>query len=505
MSERTPSAGDGDAFSAPADAQPRTAADGVDAYVVPTRRLHPLSPITTVPISNLVYAGVAGGLSGSRVLAGLLVVLLGVAWLQWWRRQLSVAGGVVRIDEGVVVRKQQLIPCDRIQEVALVQTLRDRLFNLATLRIRIASGDGAVSLASLSQDDAEDLRHRLLALRGGSDRPIGAGGVAADAAVVPDGPWVPAAHRLIEVSYPRLVVHGLTGGTLLIVLAFLAPAMELLDALGSASDSPLGDTTVVVATVILFLGGAVLWFGAAVVASLLQYGGFSLELVGDELHARYGLLDRRQVAMPLDRIQAVEVAAPLPRRWLGFASLIFRSAGRGGGATNRMTVPIVREDEIGPLLTTVLRRAAELPDLVPAPPVARRRAVVRHAAPLLVMAAAAAVVWWPWGLVGLVAVVPGWAAGVAAHRGLGHAVAEGFLIARRGWLLRSTAVVPVTRPQSAAVKASPFQRRLGLATTVVHLAGPGRDPRVIDQSEEVARSLLAHLVDRTGGGSGTAG
>jgi putative membrane protein len=143
---------------------------------------------------------------------------------------------------------------------------------------------------------------------------------------------------------------------------------------------------------------------------------------------------------------------------------------------------------------------AGLPPLLPAPPAARRRAVVRRvslvtlflAVPAVLVAAlapvpgAAAV-----GLLAfaLLAVAAGAAAGELAYRGLGHALVGEHLVTRRGGLLRQTVVVPVAKAQSARLRSSVFQRRVGLASLVVDVAGRGREPTVA----EVEAGRLATL------------
>ncbi|MBW3548865.1 MAG: PH domain-containing protein, partial [Actinobacteria bacterium] len=128
---------------------------------------------------------------------------------------------------------------------------------------------------------------------------------------------------------------------------------------------------------------------------------------------------------------------------------------------------------------------------------ALRRAVVRRVAPAAVLAVVPTLALFPWGALALVAVPVAAAAGVAAYRGLGHALDEGVLIARSGAFIRHTVVVPLGRVQSGRVRSSPLQRRAGLATLVVDLAGHGRPARVVDESAATAERLLVSVVGST--------
>jgi putative membrane protein len=86
--------------------------------------------------------------------------------------------------------------------------------------------------------------------------------------------------------------------------------------------------------------------------------------------------------------------------------------------------------------------------------------------------------------------------GRAAYRSLGHAAARGFLYARVGVAIRVTTVVPVAKAQSGSVRTSPFQRRSGLATLHVDVAGGGPTPQVHDEAEPTAENLLQVVLGR---------
>jgi len=102
------------------------------------------------------------------------------------------------------------------------------------------------------------------------------------------------------------------------------------------------------------------------------------------------------------------------------------------------------------------------------------------------------------GVVALPALALAVTLGMAAYRHLGHATREGFLYARVGVAIRVTTAVPVAKAQSGSVRSSPFQRRAGLATLHVDIAGGGPTPRVHDESEATAERLLHVVLGRVG-------
>jgi putative membrane protein len=198
-------------------------------------------------------------------------------------------------------------------------------------------------------------------------------------------------------------------------------------------------------------------------------------------------------------VQVVRIEESLLRRWLGFASVRIQSAGQAGRAeatTSRLAVPILPAVRVNRLLGELLPGAAPVPMLLRPPPAARRRAIVRRVVPVLVVAALVTLLLWPWGAVAVVALPLAWLAGDAAYRNLGHARHGGFLTARRGALIRTTAVVPAAKAQSVRVRSTLFQRRAGLATLHVDVAGGGAIPQVTDEAVTTAERLLASVVRR---------
>jgi putative membrane protein len=133
--------------------------------------------------------------------------------------------------------------------------------------------------------------------------------------------------------------------------------------------------------------------------------------------------------------------------------------------------------------------------LLAAPRSARRRCLVRFGAPAGVFALAMLVLSGAaWGSVGILVVPVAIAVGLARYRALGHAMAAGTVLARTGAVFQRTSVVPVARTQSVRVESSPFQRRLGLATLKVQVAGGGRTVALVDLDRSRCEQLGGHAL-----------
>ena len=479
---------------------------------LPARRLHPVSPVFDVVAMGrqaAVPVLVALGSGGARLVLPAVLVLVALRYLAWSRRTYSVAGGVLRLDEGVLGRTQRVVPVERVQQVDEVRKLRHRLLRVVTVRVETAgSGDASeLLLEVVSAGEAARLRQALLltsaagpgpgeepatgpaAGRPGTGTPAGAGAGAGAGTVI------------VALGLADLALAGVTGAKLGVVLTLGASLTQLADDLPGGVLARFDPSAVVPGSPLGAAVAAVLllpaWLALAAAASILVDAGFTLARRGDDLVVRHGLLDRREAVVPAGRVQVVRLDQSPLRRLLGLASLRFQSAGAAGRDSPSLTVPLLRLPDVDRVVAAVLPGAAPWPPLRPAPPAALRRAVTRHVVPAAILAAALAVVDWRAGAAVAAVVLPAAVlAGRSAYAGLGHAVGGGFLVTRRGGPGRRTTVVPVAKAQSARVVSSPFQRRAGLGTLAVDVAAPGPVPEVVDVGAATAAGLAGRVLGR---------
>jgi putative membrane protein len=426
----------------------------------PRRRLHPLSPVLKGAKSLAVIVAALSWQTALQVgLEKFALVVVGIAVLVvlyslfgWWNTGYHVVGRELRIQDGLLWRRNRAIPLERLQAVELRRPLLAQLTGLAELRLEVVGGSKTEApLAYLTVRDAAALRQRLLALAGRTAE--GVTPATTDPAAA--APAAPAFERpLFRVSNGDLVISQLLTPQaffLPVGVAFVITQFVLEGAW----------TFVGIASTITAMAGVLL----QPVRRILQDWDFRLARDPENrLAVRYGLLETRSQVVPLHRVQSLHVTWPLlwrGKRWLhmrldiaGFAN----PDSRDGKRSDRL-LPVADLATGRALMWDVLP-GVDLMALPTTAPPARAR-------------------WLhPFAL-----------------RYLGAGLTADVFVTRWGLLTRELSVVPYARLQSVRVEQGPIQRLLRLATVHADTAG-GRSGAARDRDVNEAWALADQLATR---------
>ena len=459
------------------------------------RRLHPaeivlaaLENLREILIAAVVGLVVGGGAGGMPPLVGLMLALGGVVvaaivgYVRWTHTTYSVGGEALHFRRGVVSPDETSVPLGRIQAIDATQGPVQRLFGVQELHVQTAGGgaEGEIVLRAVSEEAASELR----AVAG-----------------LPD----PVAHDLPEwrLGMGALLITAVTAPQLGVILplvgGFAAAGDDVLFGGGEGEQliDTLADDTGTLILVVIGVAAAALLL--SFLGAIVAFAGFTLVRDADRLRIRRGLLARRAASVPLARVHAVDVVEGVLRRPFGLASVRMETAGyRSEAAAAQTLLPLVRVRDVPRLLAEFVPGLAEegseaaLPALQPPPPRARRRYALPPAlAGTALGAVLTAVVPAAWPAVPLLALL-GAADGFLRHRSAGWRDDGRRLIVRRRVVARRTLIARVDRLQEHGLRASPLQRRSGLADFEAAV-GSGRTGRVRHLEAGVAGALFERL------------
>jgi putative membrane protein len=411
-------------------------------------RLHPLSPITrmgrVVPVLAIWFVlsldhSHRGQDSGEvYYVVGISILASILGFVHWLVTRWKIEGDTLRIETGLLRRDSRQLPLARIQAVDIVRPFMARLLGLSELRMRLAgSGSPDGKLAYLTEQAALDLRQRLLS---------------GHQTVPAEGPEVPE-HAMATVGTGRLmgsiVLSGVSVVLLLAVLGLFIES-EVTPKAGASAAGVLG--------IYLFSLGATLW------RRLTAQYHFEAVESADGVRIHRGLLQSVSETIPHGRIQAVRQIEPLLWRPFGWCRLEVDIAGTGGrkqrgegtSVTRKALLPVGTHQDARHLIGRLLGDA--LPTLAQPP----HRALYK--APL-------------------------------SYHFLASGHDDAHAVCVTGRLRKVTAWVPLVKSQSIRRVQGPVQRRLGLASVHVDVAGRRVEAEFRDRSVEEADRLVTELTD----------
>ncbi len=460
-------------------------------------------------IAVAAFGSLGGGVGGVRslIVAGVILlivlVVVGVMWVSWWRYEYGIVGTDLLIVEGLFVRKRRTIPIARVHGVNVRAGAFMRILGLVEVVVQTAgggSGEPEAKIGAIPLDRAEELRNALLReTRGGAVEtpatpdPVGR---ISDFRGVFGGGEVRGSEVRFEhkVPFGRLVVGVLTSNRVPIIigvgLAAFGQFYEIIGARLLEQATSRVAATAMPVLVPLILVAALLLVMVAAATGIARDFGFVARRYETRIEIEAGLLSRRQISIPVGRIQAVRIEESWIRRLLGLAAVHVDTAGleqggqQGQITSSRAVVPVAKADEVSHLMHGLLPETEVFPQVLGVPAHALRLylLVPTGLAALLTLAALGPTSWFvyrpalPWMMVAvvLVALVT---AGVRTleWRRAGAGTDEIAVTFRSGAL--GTKLVRLTRSriQSLDVRQNPFQRRARLASLrTVSVSGSSR-------------------------------
>ena len=358
------------------------------------RRLHWVAAVVTalralpqlVPFLVVVVLSRGGGEGALWPLAMALVMLpvsLLLGFVRWWRFRYWVEAGELRVVQGLLVRRRAFLPRERVQAFDVSAGVIQRVFGLVRVQVKSAAAGSQAELSAVTRAEAERLRVELGQAR------------------EPHQTTQPSQDARFAMTPGQLLLAASTSGQIGVILSGVAWVYVQVDDIvrqksiayleHAELSGSLSSTSPVLIAALVFAGLIVAWL-LSVIGAIVRYGGFSVERQGKDLLIRRGLLERREIAIPVDRVQAIRIVESLPRQPLGYGAIFLESAGHAEErGMSTFLHPCVHQSAWVPMLQALLPEFAVEP-VMQRPP---RRALIRFLlAPSLSSSALAGAATW---------------------------------------------------------------------------------------------------------------
>lgn len=441
------------------------------------KRLHPISALINfvkglkdaiLPLIAVFFLNNnrGDGLLGSLpliILSSLLLFILLSGIFRWLRFTYRVEEGELRIEHGMFLRKKRYIPIDRIQSLDFSEGIFHRPFQLVKVTVETAgssaSTEAEAELTAIHKEEAKQLELLLDEQKG-------------QEVVGDDEENVESSRKLVyQMTRKEIILMALTSGGAGVVisgvLVFLSQGMEFLP-IGAIYDEvinwlQIGLLIVAVAVlVVLFLA-----YGISVLLTIFRYNNFSVYLDSGDLIMTRGLLEKKQVTIPLNRIQGLRIDENLIRQPLGLATVTIISAGGSVNSDAEHTLrilPLIKRAEVQRVLQSILGEY-QLDEPLNRPP---RRALFRYlmrfnSLPLIV-ATIVSIYFYPLGLLSLLLIPLFSLLGYLAYKDAGWNLLDNQLTFIHRFIIKQTFVMKKYRIQSFRKDQTLLQTRKNLAS-----------------------------------------
>lgn len=447
------------------------------------RRLHPISVVYVIlkrlkeiifPFIGLILLGGKPTDWGLYTILGvslLLVIILISGFLHWNYFTFYVVEKELRIEYGVFVKKKRYIPFERIQSLDLTEGIFHRPFRLVKVKIETAGGmEAEGELTAISKIVAEDLKRYIVQKKNEqmeSDEVI--------------ENLEPIQQEIYRITNKQLAILASTSGGVGVIIsaifAFLSqfedliPYNRIYDHIQQFITSGLALISIMIFFVFVFL-----WI-LSLFITLLKYANFTLSKTKDDLIITRGLIEKKQITIPLQRIQAVKITESMLRQPFNLVSVSLISAGGSLNdveAASVLAVPLFKKKDLPILLNEVVPEYEWIEQLTPPPKRSVWRYMIKNSWIALPVIGALIYFFQGWGMLSLLLllILPSW--GYWNYRSAGYCISGKQLSLSFRQFHKTTFIMKRNRIQALYYREGWWQRKGNLASIEgVVLSGAG--------------------------------
>ncbi|UAC48484.1 PH domain-containing protein [Bacillus aquiflavi] len=462
------------------------------------KRLHPITILIhilkqlkefIIPIIIFIFLGSRDGdKSGFFFLIGISIAIAFVlvsAILSWVRFTYRIEEGELRIEHGIFVKKKRYIPFERIQSIDLSEGILQRPFGLVKLSVETAGSGGAnldeseANLTAITKKEANTIQAIIAAEKNKMN--------------IDETSHVNEQKEHEEILYEisskeLLLLASTSGGVGVVISAFFAFIFQFEEYIPYErifkDFEQIAANGFIFISILVFIGFLIAWV-VALIGTMIKYASYTVKKVNDDLIISRGLVEKRQLTIPIKRIQAIRIAESPIRQPFGLCSVFVESA--GGSVMDKegasvMLLPLIKKDKISTYLAAGLNVYNFNPTFKSVPKRALKRYIFRGLLYVLPLVAAALFFFRQWGLFSLILPLISIYWSYLRYKDAGWSLHNQQLNLRSRFMIKNTFFMIKNRVQSLDIQHSFFQRRKKLATVVAMVkSGEGHaSGKVID-------------------------
>lgn len=393
--------------------------------------------------------------------------------LKWWTFRYWFEDRELRVEYGLFVKKKRYIPFDRIQSLNYREGIFHRVFGLVQVLVETAgskTGKPEAELTAVTQAAAEQIEREMNQVKRGQQPE--------EEQLV----QMPAGRVIHKMSPKDLIILATTSrGIGVVIFGVFAVLSQFADYISFDwiydEFTHLIQYGIAIVAFLIFFGLLGAWI-ISVAITLLNYYDFTVTEENERLVITRGLLEKKRLTIPLNRIQAIKIVENPLRQPFGLATIQVESAGGSftSGDDKKITLfPLISKKEAIERLALLFPQfdfQLEKRQMVKPPKRARSYFYRIDFLWLVPLIAVPTYFFFPYGLLTSLLIVPVILLGIWQHKTARFFLLDAQLTIIYRHISRITFLVEKRRIQVAEHRQSYFQKQKQLATgRVVVMSG----------------------------------
>ena len=420
----------------------------------------------------LIFVGTrqAGGDYFVYVLIGTMALTFFSGIAGWYRFQYRISDGELQIKKGIFVRKKVYMAKERIQVIDVTEGLVQRVFGLVKVEVKTAGGGTeSATINAMTFEEAEELKREL---RNNNRVKIEGEELLEDEGVNTEEEFLDE----WKISSKELVMAAFTSGNFGLIASILGALSGQLDAVITDETIeyiqgllPGFNSITLVATVVIVI--LLVSWTFSFLGVIFNYSDFSVKKTEKELLIRSGLIERKHITIPFDRIQAIRFIEGVLRQPLGCGMLYVESAGFEQNVKERsiVLVPFISRSKMNEFFDRFLSDF-HIPELDVHPPKRAFFRYLRRPSYILLVAILLAWYFWDFGWLFLFLLIPATILGWLRYNDAGLYFDSKLIAIQFRNFNRKTAYIRRKRIQVIEETVNPFQERKQISSLSVTAA-----------------------------------
>lgn len=413
--------------------------------------------------------------------------------LKWWKFQYWFEDSELRVEYGLFIKKKRYIPFERIQSLNYKEGIFHRIFGLVQVQVETAgSKDGKpeAELTAITRAAADQIEREMNRAKLGSR-------------LIEENEVQMPAGRIIHKMSPKdlIILATTSSGIGVVVFGVFAALSQFAEYIPFEwiydEFTHLIQYGVTIVASLIFIGLLGAWI-ISVALTLLNYYDFTVTEENDRLIITRGLLEKKRITIPLNRVQAIKIVENPLRQPFGLATVQVESAGGGFSSEQDRKItlfPLISKKEaLAPLaeLFPQFDFTVEDAKMIRSPKRARPFFYRIDFLWLLPLVAVPGYFFFPYGLLTVLLVIPIMLLGIWQHRTAGFTLLDSQLTIVYRQISRITFFVEKRRIQVTEQRRSYFQKRRKVATgRVVVMSGmTGAEARAYHMEQKDIEELM---------------